>query len=192
MTERGTLANGVTLLCEPVDSTETCAIGFWFPTGSRDEQRHERGLSHFLEHMLFKGTERRSALEIALQIDRVGGNVNAFTDREATCFYCTLPAAHAELAGAWALTSEGRQGSNHSVLTVEQTEDGYTGSIAGRRGTREVSDLTVDGDSFSFTFMMRAPMGLIELTYNGTVSGDTLSGSISTPVGDRPFSGTRE
>ena len=101
-------------------------------------------------------------------------------------------AAHAELAGTWALTSEGRQGTNHSVLTVEQTEDGYTGSITGRRGTRELSDLTVDGDSFSFTFMMRAPMGLIELTYSGTVSGDTLSGSIGAPVGDRPFSGTRK
>ena len=98
MIERGTLANGVTLLCEPVATTETCAIGFWFPTGSRDERRHERGLSHFLEHMLFKGTEARSALEIAVQIDRVGGNINAFTDREATCFYCTLPAVHADLA----------------------------------------------------------------------------------------------
>ena len=101
-------------------------------------------------------------------------------------------AVHAELAGTWALTSEGRQGTTRSVLTVEQAEDGYTGSITGRRGTREVSDLTVDGDSFSFTFMMRAPMGLIELTYNGTVSEDTLSGSMSTPMGDRPFSGTRE
>ena len=98
MIERGTLANGVTLLCEPVATTETCAIGFWFATGSRDERRHERGLSHFLEHMLFKGTERRSALDIAVQIDRVGGNLNAFTDRETTCFYCALPAAHAELA----------------------------------------------------------------------------------------------
>ena len=98
MIERGTLANGVTLLCEPVTTTETCAIGFWFPTGSRDERRHERGLSHFLEHMLFKGTECRSALDIAVQIDRVGGNINAFTDRETTCFYCTLPAAHADLA----------------------------------------------------------------------------------------------
>ena len=101
-------------------------------------------------------------------------------------------AAHAELAGTWALTSEGRQGANRSVLTVEQTEDGYTGSIAGRRGTRDVSALTVDGDSFSFTLMMRAPMGLTERTYSGTVSGDTLSGSISTPAGDRPFSGTRK
>ena len=98
MIERGTLANGVTLLCEPVESTETCAVGFWFPTGSRDEQRHERGLSHFLEHMLFKGTECRSALDIAVQIDRVGGNINAFTDRESTCFFCTLPAAHAGVA----------------------------------------------------------------------------------------------
>ena len=98
MIEQGTLANGVTLLCEPVDTTETCAIGFWFPNGSRDERRRERGYSHFLEHMLFKGTECRSALEIAVQIDRVGGNINAFTDRETTCYYCTLPAAHAGLA----------------------------------------------------------------------------------------------
>ena len=98
MIERGTLANGVPLLCEPVDTTETCAIGFWFPTGSRDERSHERGHSHFLEHMVFKGTGCRTALEIAVQIDRVGGNINAFTDRETTCFYCTLPAAHADLA----------------------------------------------------------------------------------------------
>ena len=98
MIEQGTLANGVTLLCEPVATTETCAIGFWFPNGSRDERSHERGLSHFLEHMLFKGTARRSALDIAVQIDRVGGNINAFTDREGTCYYCTLPAAHVGLA----------------------------------------------------------------------------------------------
>lgn len=98
MIEQGTLANGVTLLCEPVDTTDTCAVGFWYPVGSRDERREERGFSHFLEHMLFKGTERRSALEIAVQVDRVGGAINAFTDREGTCYYCTLPAAHADLA----------------------------------------------------------------------------------------------
>ena len=98
MIERGTLANGVTLLCEPVDATETCAVGFWYPVGSRDERREERGFSHFLEHMLFKGTAQRTALEIAIQVDRVGGTINAFTDREGTCYYCTLPAAHADLA----------------------------------------------------------------------------------------------
>jgi predicted Zn-dependent peptidase len=96
--EQGTLANGVTLLCEPIATTETCSIGFWYPSGARDEHRDERGYAHFLEHMLFKGTARRSALDIAVQVDRVGGSINAFTDKETTCFYCTLPAAHAELA----------------------------------------------------------------------------------------------
>lgn len=98
MIEQGTLANGVTLLGEPVATTATCSIGFWYPTGSRDELAHQRGCAHFLEHMLFKGTERRSALDIALQVDRVGGSINAFTDKETTCFYCTLPADHAPLA----------------------------------------------------------------------------------------------
>ena len=98
MIEQGTLDNGVTLLCDPVATTETCAIGFWYPHGSRDEDAHERGYSHFLEHMLFKGTARRSALDIALEVDRVGGSINAFTDHETTCYYCVLPAAHAALA----------------------------------------------------------------------------------------------
>lgn len=98
MIEQGTLANGVTLLCEPVTTTATCSFGFWYPTGSRDELSHQRGYAHFLEHMLFKGTARRSALDIALQVDRVGGSINAFTDKETTCFYCTLPADHAPLA----------------------------------------------------------------------------------------------
>ena len=98
MIEQGTLANGVTLLCEPVATTATCSIGFWYPSGSRDECSAERGYAHFLEHMLFKGTARRTALDIALQVDRVGGSINAFTDKETTCFYCTLPADHTELA----------------------------------------------------------------------------------------------
>ena len=98
MIEQGTLANGVTLLCEPVAATATCSIGFWYPNGSRDECAAERGYAHFLEHMLFKGTAQRSALDIAMQVDRVGGSINAFTDKETTCFYCTLPADHAALA----------------------------------------------------------------------------------------------
>jgi predicted Zn-dependent peptidase len=96
--EQGTLDNGVTLLCDPVPTTEVCAIGFWYPHGSRDEAAAERGYSHFLEHMLFKGTAHRSALDIAVDVDRVGGSINAFTDREVTCYYCVLPADHADLA----------------------------------------------------------------------------------------------
>ena len=92
------LANGVTLLLEPVDRTDTLCIGFWFLHGSRDEGLGERGFSHFLEHMLFKGTARRSALSIAQEIDRVGGIINAFTEKESTCVYTIIPKEHLRLA----------------------------------------------------------------------------------------------
>jgi predicted Zn-dependent peptidase len=95
-TER--LANGATLLLEPVDRTDTICIGFWFLHGSRDEGDAERGYSHFLEHMLFKGTARRSALAIAQEIDRVGGIINAFTEKEVTCVYAIMPREHLRLA----------------------------------------------------------------------------------------------
>ncbi len=96
LTER--LANGALLLLEPVDRTDTLCIGFWFLHGSRDEGPKERGFSHFLEHMLFKGTARRSALTIAQEIDRVGGIINAFTEKETTCVYTIIPREHLRLA----------------------------------------------------------------------------------------------
>ena len=63
------------------------SVGVWLALGSRDESKERAGLSHFLEHMAFKGTGRRSVLDIARQIDRLGGNINAFTSKEHTCFY---------------------------------------------------------------------------------------------------------
>jgi len=95
-TER--LPGGAVLLLEPVDRTDTVCIGFWFMQGSRDEEEGEMGFSHLLEHMLFKGTSRRSALAIAQEIDRVGGMLNAFTEKEAVCLHCTLPKDHLALA----------------------------------------------------------------------------------------------
>jgi predicted Zn-dependent peptidase len=92
------LASGVRLLLEPVDRTDTLCIGFWFLHGSRDELPGERGYSHFLEHMLFKGTARRNALAIAQDIDRVGGIINAFTEKETTCVYAIIPREHLRLA----------------------------------------------------------------------------------------------
>ena len=92
------LGSGATLLLEPVDRTDTLCIGFWFLHGSRDEDAGERGFSHFLEHMLFKGTARRTALEIAQEIDRVGGIINAFTEKETTCIYVIIPCEHLRLA----------------------------------------------------------------------------------------------
>lgn len=92
------LDNGAVLLLENVTSTDTVSIGFWLLSGARDEKKDEQGYSHFLEHMLFKGTEKRTAFQISSDIDRVGGILNAFTEKETCCYYCTIPSKHIQLA----------------------------------------------------------------------------------------------
>ncbi|HEY0867743.1 MAG TPA: insulinase family protein, partial [Fimbriimonas sp.] len=81
------LDNGVRGLVEPVDYVKSAAIGLWCKTGSRHELDREAGITHLIEHMLFKGTESRSAKEIAEAIEGRGGSLNAFTDKESTCYY---------------------------------------------------------------------------------------------------------
>lgn len=81
------LDSGVKVITEHMPGVESSTIGFWVKVGSRDETREVGGVSHFIEHLLFKGTKRRSPLEISREIERVGGILNAFTGREYTCFY---------------------------------------------------------------------------------------------------------
>ncbi|MFC1549397.1 M16 family metallopeptidase [Nitrospirota bacterium] len=81
------LDNGITLLMERIDNVRSVSLGIWVRTGSRDEKRESAGISHFLEHMFFKGTESRSAQDIAIAIDSLGGELNAFTSKECTTFY---------------------------------------------------------------------------------------------------------
>ena len=85
-----TLDNGIRVITEEIPYLKSVSIGVWVTTGSRDEQPHENGISHFIEHLLFKGTERRTAFDIAKEIDSVGGTLNAFTGREYTCFYAKV------------------------------------------------------------------------------------------------------
>ncbi len=92
------LKNNITLITESIDTVKTVAIGFWFSCGSRYEKKGEKGVTHFVEHMLFKGTKNRSAYEIASSFDRIGGYVNAFTEREQVCLHCVVPAMHAKTA----------------------------------------------------------------------------------------------
>ena len=82
--------NGLTLVTERLPEFKSLSLGVWVKTGTRDESPKAAGVSHFLEHMLFKGTEKRSALQIAKEIDQVGGEFNAFTAREHTCFHLLL------------------------------------------------------------------------------------------------------
>ncbi len=81
------LSNGITVVTENIPTVHSFSIGFWFNVGSRDENSRTAGISHFLEHMLFKGTHKRSAKKIAESVESVGGYLNAFTSKEHTCFY---------------------------------------------------------------------------------------------------------
>jgi predicted Zn-dependent peptidase len=92
------LASGARIILETVANTDVASIGLWQLSGSRDEGEREAGYTHFLEHMLFKGTAKRSAYQIAQEVERVGGYLNAFTEKEVTCFYCTLPGESIDLA----------------------------------------------------------------------------------------------
>lgn len=78
------------MLVEPVSHVQSAAIGIWCQTGSRLEREHQAGISHLIEHMLFKGTQKRSAEQIAQEIEGRGGHLNAFTDREQTCYYARV------------------------------------------------------------------------------------------------------
>ncbi len=84
------LSNGIKVITEEMPDSESSSIGIWVMTGSRNEGPRTNGLSHFIEHMLFKGTKKRSALDISLEIESAGGVLNAFTGREYTCFYAKV------------------------------------------------------------------------------------------------------
>jgi len=83
---RQRLSNGLTIITEQMPHIRSASIGIWLQTGSRDEDPEWNGISHFIEHMVFKGTKHRTAEEIARQVDSVGGNMDAFTAKECTCF----------------------------------------------------------------------------------------------------------
>jgi predicted Zn-dependent peptidase len=89
--DRSTLPSGLRVVTERLSGLRSVAIGFWVGTGSRDEPAELAGASHFLEHLLFKGSERRSAAEIAEAVESVGGDMNAFTAQELTAFYVRVP-----------------------------------------------------------------------------------------------------
>ena len=98
MIRSSTLANGMSVVTEAVPGAQSIALSFWVGTGSRDESPTEYGISHFLEHLLFKGSRTRSALDIAQAIDVVGGDMNAFTTKECTAFYVRVMADDEDVA----------------------------------------------------------------------------------------------
>ena len=85
-----TLANGMRIVTEHMPGLQSAAVGVWVNAGGRHERPEQNGIAHFLEHMAFKGTKRRSALAIAEEIEDVGGYINAYTSREVTAYYARL------------------------------------------------------------------------------------------------------
>ncbi|WP_210363869.1 pitrilysin family protein [Bacillus sp. REN3] len=98
MIKKYTCQNGVRIVLEQIPTVRSVAIGVWIGTGSRNETPENNGISHFLEHMFFKGTKTRSAREIAESFDSIGGQVNAFTSKEYTCYYAKVLDNHAQYA----------------------------------------------------------------------------------------------
>lgn len=87
MYKRDVLEDGMRVVTEMMDSVKSISLGIWVNVGSRDESAETHGISHLIEHMIFKGTEKRSTKDIALTIDALGGSADAFTSKESTCYY---------------------------------------------------------------------------------------------------------
>ncbi len=94
--KRSVLENGVRVISERLSFSKSVSIGIWINIGSRDDPLGKEGISHFLEHMLFKGTQKRSALDIAKEFDQMGGFSNAFTSKETTCLHAKVLSNHLE------------------------------------------------------------------------------------------------
>lgn len=98
MFQKELLKNGIRIVTEEIPYVNSVSIGIWVKVGSRYENIENNGISHFIEHMLFKGTNNRSAKEIANSIDKIGGQLNAFTSKECTCFYAKVLDTHFDIA----------------------------------------------------------------------------------------------
>lgn len=98
MIKETVLSSGTRVVTESIPEFRSCTFGAWVRTGSRFETEEDAGLAHFLEHILFKGTRTRSAYDIAKEMDSIGGQLNAFTDKENTCFYARVLDQHVRRA----------------------------------------------------------------------------------------------
>ena len=142
------LDSGLTIATDPVLAARSVAIGVWVAVGARDEPAELSGVCHFLEHLLFKGTPTRNATDISRTVDRVGGDINAFTSKEYTSYYCRMPRRHAgvgiELLGdvlARSLMADDDVESERQVILEELAmDDDSPDDVAMRAFAGEVFD----------------------------------------------------
>ncbi len=142
--EKTLLSNGVRILSQRMPHVQSVSMGVWVNIGSRDETDIENGLSHFIEHMIFKGTQKRSAFEIAKAFDAIGGYSNAFTSMENTCYHAKVMGNHLETMSEIltdiflnSLFDEAEIDKERPVIfqeigMLEDTPDEYVHQLAGR------------------------------------------------------------
>ena len=154
MVSKTVLTNGVTVVSSPVPGFRSCSIGLWIKTGSRYETESQAGLSHFIEHMLFKGTARRTAERISQEMDSVGAQIDAFTEKEHTCFYARVVEQHFDLA--WDVLSDMLL---HSLLDGEEL-DREKGVILEEIAMYEDNPEDVAFETFHGSLWPSHPLGL--------------------------------
>jgi predicted Zn-dependent peptidase len=159
------LPNGVRVVSETVPYVLSVSIGLWVGVGARDEDKPVRGITHFIEHMLFKGTASRDARQIALEIESRGGSLNAFTDKEYTCYYARALAEHTGIAMD-VLTDMLR----HSLLAPEEIEREKNVVIEEIKQHKDTPDELVH-DLFAQTLWDSHPLGRPVLGSERTVGG---------------------
>ncbi|CAN1645081.1 PqqL Predicted Zn-dependent peptidases [Candidatus Nanopelagicaceae bacterium] len=151
--KRSVHSSGLRIVTEEVPSVRSAAVGIWVNVGSRDEAPATAGASHFLEHLLFKGTKSRTALEISSSIESVGGEMNAFTSKEYTCFYARV--IDTDLPMAIDVVSDLITSSIITALDVDAERKVVLEEIAMRDD--DPSDLV--HDLFSDTYYGNTPIG---------------------------------
>lgn len=108
-----------------------------------------------------------------------------------SAFITTLQADTSGVAGQWKLTVETPNGTTNPILTINASDTGYSGTYVGPRGSFELKEIKVEGNTFSFPLTITIPIGTIDVHYSGKVEGDAISGSIGNPQGTIPFVGVR-
>jgi predicted Zn-dependent peptidase len=119
--KRSLLSNGMILITENNPRANSLSLGFWVKAGSVSEKDSEHGVAHFVEHMMFKGTKNRSPLQIAREVEKVGGELNAFTDRETICYHTLILAQ--DLHVALGLFSDILQNSTFPDAEIKKERD---------------------------------------------------------------------
>ncbi|HWI40750.1 MAG TPA: pitrilysin family protein, partial [Verrucomicrobiae bacterium] len=173
MISKFTLDNGIRVVSESIPHAHSVSIGIWVSNGSRHERRESGGIAHLIEHMLFKGTQRRSSLDISREIDSVGGVLNAFTSREYVCYYAKV--LHKFLPQALDLLADIFL---NAVIADEDLEK-ERNVILQELGMLEDTPDDVIHDLFCRNFWMDHPMGRSILGTEESVSSITREAALA-------------